>query len=144
MKARAELLTASDPHTFRTAELNGLFLLIVRDKYGIRFKQLDEGLQPSNNETAQSVAFQTQQMVAPDLGSELVSLNLGYIADWTELLSSRIVMVCPDGPRVIQVWEFGQNKVIPLPFNDFDLETQVRPVVRPKEEGAEHTEKRDS
>jgi hypothetical protein len=147
MKRKAEELAVSDPHNFRTTQINNLFLLIVRDKYGIRLKQLDDYLRPKNNETAQSVAFQTQQMVVPDLGAELISLNLGYVADWTELLNSRIVMVCPDGLRSVRVWEFGESKVIPLPIEEQTPElpaVEPRPQVRAKEDGAEHSEPQDS
>lgn len=151
MKHRALELAASQPHTFRTTELNGLFLLIVRDKYGVRLKQLDEDLQPNNNETAQSVAFQTQQLDIPDLGTELISINLGYVADWTELLSSRIVMVCPDGIRRLREWELGVSKVIPLPLPDAEKDIpssasdgHSKPQVRPKEDETQHSQPEES
>ena len=81
MERKAEELMVQDPHRFQTRSINNLFLLLVLDRYAIRLKLLDEGLQPKNNPTVQSAAFQMQQLSLPDVDGEVVSLNLGYVPD---------------------------------------------------------------
>src|ERR1700730_10086316 len=79
----------------RFACINQLDLLVVDDRYGIRFKMLRPDRRTENIETVQQSLFDSQQLCVADLPGPLVTLNVGYVPEEVELLRSRIYLTKP-------------------------------------------------
>jgi hypothetical protein len=121
----------------RFACINQLDLIVVDDRYGIRFKMLRPDRRTVNIETEQQTLFDSQQLSLPDLSRTLVTLNVGYVPEQIELGRSRVYLTRPRTGGSVDWWhELGESNVKELPLAR--REPERRPV-KPRTDKASET-----
>lgn len=121
----------------RFACINQLDLIVVDDRYGIRFKMMRSDRRTENIETEQQTLFDSQQLSLPDLSEALVTLNVGYVPEQIELLRSRVYLTRPRTGGSVDWWhELGESNVKELPLAR--REPERRPV-KPRTDKASET-----
>jgi len=90
----------------RLVRRQGHLVVLIGDKFRLKFKKLSPNLQPSNIETQSVLAFMNQQQEEfPHMPSPLTHIIAGYSwKDATQTVAG-IHMVCPDGKR--NSWELA-------------------------------------
>jgi hypothetical protein len=97
IKHEISLYAQLHPARLRVIVINKLFILIVDEKYAIRFKKLDDELNTANHPTGQVLSFKNQEEI--DGVPVLHFLETGYMLDESELNISMIYLLCPNGPK---------------------------------------------
>lgn len=77
--------------------LSKMQVLLIDQKFAIRFKKLDSGKKSSNQPTNQVIKFQSQDQL--DGLPETFNLEAGYVLSKDEKEVSEIYLVCPNGSK---------------------------------------------
>jgi hypothetical protein len=106
----------------------GLTVLVIRTRYAIKFKKLQETGVSSNVRTEQSNAFDQQGELA-GMPPRAIHLKVGYVPDSSNTLIERMLVVCPNGQSVAWAQQFGLGEAA----DQWAEVTKQRPLFQPSE-----------
>eukprot|EP01012_Entosiphon_sulcatum_P056712 TRINITY_DN80401_c0_g1_i1.p2 TRINITY_DN80401_c0_g1~~TRINITY_DN80401_c0_g1_i1.p2 ORF type:complete len:220 (-),score=18.15 TRINITY_DN80401_c0_g1_i1:1189-1800(-) len=106
-------------------EKGGLFVILINDKFAIRFKKLNKDKLSSNIPTRQATRFSTNQLILsfPDFQHNITNLDAGYISDTNYTFYDGVrdaYLVCRNGNNLY--WSLkldSADSIVTLPLIEF-------------------------
>lgn len=106
-------------------EKGGLFVVLINDKFAIRFKKLNKDKLSSNIPTKQATRFSTNQLILsfPEFQHNITNLDAGYVSDTNYTFYNGVsdaYLVCRNGNNLY--WSLkldSADTVVALPLIEF-------------------------
>lgn len=132
-------VTFQNRDNVRLHEKGGLFVVLINDKFAIRFKKLNKDKLSSNVPTGQSLKFSHQYAISfPDFEIKTVNLDAGYVSDTNYTFIDGIknaFLVCRNGGNIHWSLELSSAEstiTIPIEFGETVTEEQTT-IIKVKE-----------